>query len=284
MQNLKMQTLRSVCIIPFVTSTLYAQQFTVEWEFETLNRVIYVGDIDGDGTGEFVDNTYLDDVQFYDAQTHQVKYTVTGPLVTIEETSVNLTTYNNRFPYIDFNNNGIRDFIFVDLFNPTDPIYRVIDPSTNSVIFEFPPNGPYQFGWLGDFDNDGILELSVSYYGGAGSTHNVIYSTGVALTAIQDREKYWPSNFHLNQNYPNPFNPSTTIEYSVEQAGRTRLEIYNNLGQLVRTLIDDQKPAGKHSLFWDGRDNRGAQLPSGSYFYRLLSGDHTSTRSMVLIK
>ncbi|NIT57250.1 MAG: T9SS type A sorting domain-containing protein, partial [Aliifodinibius sp.] len=265
-------------IIPqllLVSGFLFSQQFTVEWQFETLNRAIYVGDIDGDGIGEFVDNTFQDDIKFFDAQTRQIKYTVsnTGQNITIEETSIDLVSYNNSFPFIDYNNNGVSDFIFADQSSPTNPVYRVIDPSTGAIIFEFPQNGVYQFGWLGDFDNDGTLELSVSYYLGTGSTQNVIYSTNVTLTSVKDGEKYLPANFQLSQNYPNPFNPSTTIEYSVRQAGKVQLNIYNSLGQLVKRLVNDQKQAGRYVVKWDGLDDSGKRVPSGAYVYRIRIGE-----------
>jgi hypothetical protein len=270
----------------FVCCTSYSQQFAVDWQFVTQNRAIYVGNIDQDPAGEFLDNSFQYDVRFFDAQTHQVQYTVanTAPYQVVEDASISLSSYNNRFPNIDYNGNGVSDFIFVDRTSETNPIYRIIDPSTGGIIFQFPSNGPYQFGWLGDFDNDGVLEMSVSYYLGNGTTQNIVYSTGVFLTEARDQERFLPSNFHLDQNYPNPFNPSTTIEYSVQHAGRARLEIYNSLGQLVRTLVNEERSAGQYSVFWDGRDDRGNQLPSGTYFYRLLIGDRALTKNMVLIR
>jgi len=280
-----MKTLSTVALV-FLTSHMLQAQFSVEWQFETLNRAIYVGDVDGDGVGEFVDNTFQNNVKFLDAQTRDVKYTVsnTGFGVQIEESSVNLTSYNNRFPFIDYNNNGVNDFVFVDRSDPTNPIYRIIDPSTSAVIFNFPQNGVHQFGWLGDFDNDGVLELSVSYYGGSGNTQNVIYSTGVTLTSVPGGERFRPSNFHLSQNFPNPFNPSTTIHYSVQQGGRVRLVIFNGLGQLVQTLVDEHRVAGEHTATWDGRSESGSRVPSGTYFVELQAGEYTSAKKMLLLR
>ena len=275
-----------ICLLIFCfNSLIFSQTLTVEWQFETLNRAIYVGDIDGDGVGEFVDNSFQDDVKFLDAQAKTVKYTVANTSIsTIEETSINLLSYNNRFPNIDYNNNGVSDFIFVDFFNPTNPIYRIIDPSTGAVIFEFPDNGVYQFGWLGDFDNDGILELSVSYYLGTGSTQNIIYSTGVIISTLPDGEKYLPRNFHLSQNYPNPFNPSTKIQFSVKEQGSIKLIIYNELGEKVKTLVDEWKPAGEYVITWDGTNNYGNTVTSGKYFYQLQFGKNSATMKMVLLR
>lgn len=272
-----------ICLLVFcINSLMFSQTFTVEWEFETTNRAMYVGDIDGDGVGEFVDNSPLQaDVIFFDAETHQVKYTVTDK-GEIEEISIDLISYNNSFPHIDYNNNGVSDFIFVDLLLPQQPVYRIIDPSTSTIIFEFPPamNRVYQFGWLGDFDNDGILELSVSYYLGTGNTKNIIYSTGIIISTLPDGEKYLPANFHLSQNYPNPFNPSTIINYSVKEPGMIKLIIYNELGEKVRVLVNEWKPAGNYKFEFNAGD-----LASGIYYYQIKIGNEfAETKKMVLLK
>jgi parallel beta-helix repeat protein len=87
-------------------------------------------------------------------------------------------------------------------------------------------------------------------------------------------------------NYPNPFNPKTTIEYVVPDAGgAVRLAVYDLSGRLVRSLVDGEQPAGKHVAVWDGRDDRGRELGSGVYFYRLeIGGGYRTERKMVLLK
>src|SRR3989338_5193748 len=66
-----------------------------------------------------------------------------------------------------------------------------------------------------------------------------------------------PSNYELKQNYPNPFNPETIIRYEVKKAGRVRIDVYNILGQKVRTLVNEVKNPGFYSARWDGRNERG---------------------------
>lgn len=80
-----------------------------------------------------------------------------------------------------------------------------------------------------------------------------------------------PQTFGLSQNYPNPFNPVTTITYQLPVAGKVRLEIYNILGQKVKTLVDAQQPAEYYTLQWDGRNDHGRQVGSGMYIYRLIT-------------
>lgn len=85
-------------------------------------------------------------------------------------------------------------------------------------------------------------------------------------------------------NYPNPFNPETTISFDLPVSQNVELTVLNIKGQLVTTLINEFKPAGVHNMVWDGRDNRGNELSSGVYFYRL-KGDNTSqTGKMLLLK
>jgi hypothetical protein len=90
--------------------------------------------------------------------------------------------------------------------------------------------------------------------------------------------------YALNQNYPNPFNPTTTIDYSLKASGLVSLKVYNVAGQLVRTLVSNNAAAGEYSIQWDGRDNAGTSVSSGVYFYKLVSGDFSMTKKMVLLK
>ncbi|MBW7998246.1 MAG: T9SS type A sorting domain-containing protein [Candidatus Glassbacteria bacterium] len=95
-----------------------------------------------------------------------------------------------------------------------------------------------------------------------------------------------PQAFSLGQNSPNPFNPVTTISYTVPEGGgeQVRIEVFDISGRLIATLADQFKDAGSYAVFWDGTDSRGAQVPSGVYFYRLQAGDFVQTRKMVLLK
>jgi photosystem II stability/assembly factor-like uncharacterized protein len=96
----------------------------------------------------------------------------------------------------------------------------------------------------------------------------------------------------LNTNYPNPFNPETTISFSVTQNAASgfdgssfvTLEIYNIKGQKVKTLVDEEMAAGQHSVVWNGTDDSDKSVSSGIYYYKMKSGDYTSTKKMILMK
>ncbi|MFQ5770317.1 MAG: ASPIC/UnbV domain-containing protein, partial [bacterium] len=93
-----------------------------------------------------------------------------------------------------------------------------------------------------------------------------------------------PLDFSLEQNYPNPFNPETTIRYQISNPGWVVLEIYNVLGQKVRTLVKEEQDAGSFSVKWNGLDDKGFMASSGVYVYRLKAGKFSATRKLVLIR
>ncbi len=90
--------------------------------------------------------------------------------------------------------------------------------------------------------------------------------------------------YALYENYPNPFNPETTIKYQLPVNSMVRLQIYNMIGQEVRMLLNEQKPAGEYHIQWDGKNDSGEQLPSGMYLYRLISNNFVSTKKMSLVR
>ncbi len=132
--------------------------------------------------------------------------------------------------------------------------------------------------------------MSITYtYDNNGNILSIVVATDVG-TGVEDQENdLLPKVFALAQNYPNPFNPSTQIKYQLPVMAQVKLTIYNMLGRRVRTLIDDEKPAGFYTVQWDGVNDRGVQAASGLYFYRIESKgvDRQSfvvTKKMLLLK
>lgn len=115
-------------------------------------------------------------------------------------------------------------------------------------------------------------------------TFNNISLDAVVRTGLTDNDRYpdqeeVPSTFTLDQNYPNPFNPSTIIRYYLPDQARVRLSVYNALGKLVDTLVDETQRAGVHEITFDA-----SNLSSGIYFYHLIANDQSTIRKMTLIK
>ena len=93
-----------------------------------------------------------------------------------------------------------------------------------------------------------------------------------------------PEYFSLGQNYPNPFNPQTQFHYDLPKSGNIHLAIYDVLGKEVYTVLNDYQRAGKHNVLWTGINNKGLQVQSGIYFYRLTTDSEITTKKMVYTK
>ncbi len=105
------------------------------------------------------------------------------------------------------------------------------------------------------------------------------------MISVKFDDDYIPSTeFGLEGNHPNPFNPHTSIEYSIPEKGKVMLHIYNLKGQCIRTLVNGIQDPGVYNILWDGRDDLGKETSSGIYFYRLILGQATDTRKMILLK
>lgn len=161
-----------------------------------------------------------------------------------------------------------------------------------------------------DFDGDGRYELVVSFQGMSDSLTTTTYTwSGTAWDTVITKivnEKAWafvilenegqiigvdpisfitPNDYVLKQNYPNPFNPITIIEYKLPINKTVSLKIYNIMGQLVQTLVNNElQQAGSHTLQWDSRDQAGRMVSSGVYIYSLEWGNYKKTKRMTLLK
>jgi hypothetical protein len=106
----------------------------------------------------------------------------------------------------------------------------------------------------------------------------------ITAGAESDGDQDHPDRLTLRQNQPNPFGPNTLIRYDIQRQGRAQLRIYNSLGQLVRTLVDEEKPVGSYQIVWDGSNDEGQRLSSGTYYYQLKVADVLGTERMLLLK
>lgn len=152
---------------------------------------------------------------------------------------------------------------------------------TNSWVM-LEPVGPHVGLLMGE-------RTAVVYRNQSGYNSDYIYAFDpqVLSTDIADGadNRALPAKFEIVGNYPNPFNPSTEIKYSIPYRSEVSIEIFNILGQKVTTLKDNEEhPAGKYSVVWDGTDNDGRATASGVYFCRLKSGEKALVRKMLLVK
>jgi Zn-dependent metalloprotease len=152
---------------------------------------------------------------------------------------------------------------------------------------EIQPDGPGNLGqWVGQ-QSQGRWAFYISdrVSGNVGTVNGWILRLTVAGgVGVTDRGGALPNAFALENNYPNPFNPSTMIGFNIPLEQHVRLEIFDLLGRVVRTLVDKDLQAGHHQVEWDGRTASGDRTSSGVYFARLISGDNQAVIRMSLIK
>jgi hypothetical protein len=120
---------------------------------------------------------------------------------------------------------------------------------------------------------------SDGYMGMSGDSRSWLLNLRQVLDSVNDSTgRTTPTHYYLSQNYPNPFNPSTVIAYQLPQSSHVTLTIINIYGQKVATLVDRSEAAGTHTVEWK------PNVCSGTYIYRLESGQHVESRKMVFIK
>lgn len=138
-------------------------------------------------------------------------------------------------------------------------------------------NGFDPYDWGGSSEWVSMFEL-YHFYDATLTTEDI-------GTAVADMGQAIPSEYDLRQNFPNPFNLSTSIKYQLPAPGRVDLTIHDALGQRVRTLVNKKQPEGHYQVQWDGRNDFGGWVASGTYFYTLKAGESILiSKLMILIK
>jgi hypothetical protein len=145
----------------------------------------------------------------------------------------------------------------------------IIDIETQEVLWNHPASG--------------YLTIANNRLFVAGDSAKV-WAFGEIATDVADEDPALPRECTLHQNYPNPFNNSTRIEFDLPTRSNVEVAVYNILGRRVATIFSGTQSAGTHSVEWDGTDNRGRPVSSGTYFYRLKTDNLVQTKKMILLK
>ncbi|MCF7920321.1 MAG: T9SS type A sorting domain-containing protein [Candidatus Cloacimonetes bacterium] len=111
-----------------------------------------------------------------------------------------------------------------------------------------------------------------------------IINVVLEVAQVNEEDDLLPKCLELIGNYPNPFNPETEIRFRLPEAADVSLYIYNIKGQLVKKLVEQQLPAGTHSMIWNGKDENTVAAATGIYFFQLKTGNFAATGKMVLLK
>jgi len=137
--------------------------------------------------------------------------------------------------------------------------------------------GNTQYNFKGVLDDIRIYNYALSY-----NSIQLLYNYVVDVN--EEHETELPKNYGLTQNYPNPFNSQTNIEFQVPNQSIIKLEIYNILGQKIRTLVNQEISPGNYSVSWNGKNDFGESVNSGIYFIKFSSDSFSDTKKMTLLK
>jgi len=107
----------------------------------------------------------------------------------------------------------------------------------------------------------------------------VLKTTNGGLTFISQNGELYPERYNLSQNYPNPFNPVTNIKFDIPRSGLVKITVFDMLGRVVATLLNESLQPGSYNVDWDA-----SYFPRGVYFYKIESGDYSESKRMVLVK
>lgn len=277
------RTVGSALIISLLLAgSLNAQNYVLEWrspegrDLTTFMRMedsfseTHRFDMDGDGILEIWARNIpaYDSIYVYDGSTHTLKWSFPIPPFGTE-----------LLGFWDFDGDGLKEALFRN-FNK-DYLF-LVNWETSEVEFTLEDTSlgiPYLPKAALDLDNDGKYELIVQ-------KGNIIeiWGDGTSVGISGGSPTYAPQAYKLSQNYPNPFNPSTKIEYAVQQAGHVTIRVFNLRGELVKTLVDQDRPSGEYSAVWDGKNDIGHSVASGQYFYQLSVGNFVTSKKLLLLK
>jgi len=217
-----------------------------------------------------------------------IKYKIINNLSNIDTTYI--VNKNQIIPLIEskqlyhpivFNSDFI---IWISQINRNNTIYRYPADSDSMYYIHYEVNegAVHSVDNIVFYKNQGLQHRGGSYsYTSMGSS----YSTSDAVlldsyvAGINEFNGNTINNYVLMQNYPNPFNPNTTISYQLPKSGQVTIKVYDVLGNEVKTLVNEYKPAGEYSVNFDA-----GKLSSGVYIYRITAGGYTSAKKMTLIK
>ncbi len=149
--------------------------------------------------------------------------------------------------------------------------------------FENVLTGNYHLGvYKSGYSSDPTMRFFDLLYGAQQTGQDFVLSPG---TGVADEETILqPATIRLSQNFPNPFNPVTSIKFDLPVASKVEVAVFNAVGQKIRTLVDSHCNAGEHQVIWDGKDDRGAKVSSGLYFYQLKTDQYQKMMKMILTK
>ncbi len=221
-------------------------------------------------------------IRIYDAPngTHALRWNTDGENPVFDHT---FSKINGDMDETDSDMDAFgRDLVYFDFCGETISL----EAGNYGVFITFPGRGGEDFFWASTSNSHGNLESAIW-----GTTINEPSPSGIGemsfhfgvgtcgMVGIEENSIQIPEQISLIQNYPNPFNASTILTYNVTEPGNVKLNVFNLLGQNVKTLVNKFHDAGEYTITWKADD-----MPSGLYFARLETSGTSSSVMMMLLK
>ncbi len=140
-----------------------------------------------------------------------------------------------------------------------------------------------KFKALGKTGSNPGFKLEFSAMAAAETFESLLADVKVVDNPAEIANNLVPQNFSL-ESYPNPFNPSTQVQYQIPAENLVVIEIYNVMGQKIKTLVNENQKPGTYTMTWNATDDHGNTVAAGTYFLRMQAGKFTSDRKIQLVK
>ena len=159
----------------------------------------------------------------------------------------------------------------------------------DSVSFEMNAGDSIPCGVLVWVNESGVGTVQLDIFDLNGQSEHVLvdiifYFNETVSTITDVAGQEGPKSFNLMDNYPNPFNPYTTLRYEILKDEKVEITVYDLSGRVVRKLLNNVQKAGQNHIQWNGLNDQGMTVSSGSYLYNIQAGGHGETRKMVLLR
>ncbi len=261
-----------------------------------VNSPLSLGDMNGNGTPQFVFTT--NDNQLH-AMTLEGEYHNHYPYTLDSEVP-------NAVVFADIDGNGKNEMVVargdgnINLLTDETASYQGFPAELTGRLNGSPA--------VADIDRDGDFEIAIggseglhvidvhstssreaSWTTELGSNNRTGFYNDVLTHLVSEKKQYTKMTYKLNQNYPNPFNPETIISFYLPEETEVKLQIFNVLGQQIRTLLNAMQSKGLNEVRWDGKNDEGFEVPSGIYVYRIIFNENGESkrfksRKMLLLR
>lgn len=193
-----------------------------------------------------------------------------------QDTTVVETTSGNEFAPAGV---VIKVGDYIKWVNASEGLHNVI---ADDGSFDSGDPSTARWEYVVQFNTVGFFNYYCDVHGGPNATGMSGFVQVEQPTSVDDETK--KLDFRLEQNYPNPFNPNTRVSYALPKHSDVSIKIYDMLGREVKTLVNEFKNAGIHETTWNGENNYGTKVPSGTYIYVIKAGEFYQAKKMIMLK